>query len=107
MARDEMRAASRLRRRLLSAGFVAAAMLMLLIALEDLAPSMRWKALLCAPPCLLLGLVGLVYPWAVPDPRPPAGAIGAVAGAGTPALAFGGCVFFVGIAIGVWLLFVW
>jgi hypothetical protein len=99
-----MQAASRFRRRVLSAVFIVAPSL-LLMAPSEYTAHVRWKILLAAPPFLLLGVVGLVYPAAVPDPRPPSGAIGGVAEAGSPGLVFGGCVFFVGIAIGAWLAF--
>jgi hypothetical protein len=105
VAEAQMRAASRFRRRVLSAVFVAASALLLLTPAEYVPPGMRWKGLLAAPAFLLLGAVGLAYPKAVPDPRPPAGAIGAVAEAGSPGLVFGGCVFFVGLAVGAWLAF--
>jgi hypothetical protein len=98
-----MQAASQFRRRVLSAVFVAASCLILLASPEYVPPGMRWKGLLVAPAFLLLGAVGLVYPQAVPDPRPPGGAIGAVAEAGSPGLVLGGCVFFVGIGVGAWL----
>jgi hypothetical protein len=91
----------------LSAIFVIAAGVLLQAPADDLSPGMRWKILLVAPAFLLLGAVGLVYPKAVPDPHPPAGAVGAAAEAGAPGLVFGGCVFFVGLAIGTWLVVFW
>jgi hypothetical protein len=102
-----MQAASRFRRRLLSVVFIALSSIVLLTPAEYFPPGMRWKGLLAAPAFLLLGAVGLLYPPAVPDPRPPGGAIGAVAEAGAPGLVLGGCVFFVGLGIGVWLVFGW
>jgi hypothetical protein len=100
-----MQAASRFRRRTLSAAFVAASSLILLLPPAFVPPGMRWKGLLLAPAFLSLGAVGLVYPQAVPDPRPPGGAIGAVAEAGAPGLVFGSCVWFLGLAFGAWLAF--
>jgi hypothetical protein len=102
-----MQAASRFRRRVLSAIFVIGATVLLLAPAEYVPPGMRWKGLLAAPAFLLLGALGLVYPPAVPDPRPPGGAVAAAAQAGAPGLVFGGCVFFVGLAIGAWLAFGW
>src|SRR5262245_2691273 len=100
-----MQRESRFRRRLLSAAFVALAVVILLAPAEYVPPGMRWKGLLAAPAFLLLGLVGVFYPKAVPDPRHPAGAVGAVGEAGAPGLVFGGCVFFVGLCVGAWLAF--
>ena len=100
-----MQASSRFRRRALSAVFVAAGCLILLAPPEYIPAGIAWKGLLCAPALVLLGAVGLVYPRAVPDPRPPGGAIGAVAEAGSAGLVFGGCVFFVGLGFGAWLAF--
>jgi hypothetical protein len=70
-----------------------------------LPPGARWKALFLAPAFLMLGSLGLVYPKSVPDLRPAAGVLGAVAEAGSPAFMLGGCVFAVGLGIGAWLAF--
>jgi hypothetical protein len=97
--------ASRRRRRILSALFVAGGVLLMLAPPNAMPPGTRLKGLLIAPAFLMLGTLGLVYPKAVPDPRPAAGAVGAVAEAGSPGLVLGGCVFALGLAVGAWLAF--
>jgi hypothetical protein len=102
-----MQPASRRRRRILAAVFIAGGVLILCVApSEYLSAGMRWKGLLVAPAFVLLGLTGLIYPRAIPDPRPSAGAVGAVAEAGSPGLVVGGIAFFTGLAVGIWLAFI-
>jgi hypothetical protein len=100
-----MLAASRRRRRLLAALFAVGGAFLLLVPEAYVPPSLYGKGLIAGPAFLLLGLTGLVYPAAIPDPRPPGGAVAAAAQAGAPGLVFGGCVFFLGLGIGAWLAF--